>query len=155
MRQTGIYPECTTASVQPHLTSAVKVACGSPGNQETPQPSAAGVTNACEVVHNKRAKEAEDVENLCVSIRCASQMRRIHSCTLILPQRMSKTLLPLCSSASLFRPYRAPRTHLQIKKHPLLFAGRILCALVFVRLPRGQTEESHSPNLQENLTSAL
>lgn len=30
MRQTGIYPECTTASVQPHLTSAVNVCQSAP-----------------------------------------------------------------------------------------------------------------------------
>lgn len=100
--------------------------CGSPGNQETPQPSAAGVTNAwCAINTQKRLKTSK----ISAFPSCASQMRMIHSCTLIPPQRMSKTLLPLCCSASLFRPCRAPRTHLQIKTHPLLFTGSIcLCS---------------------------
>lgn len=159
VRQTGIYPECTTASVRPHLTSAVKVCQRVPAVAEGWRGSP-GNTSAFR--RDKRPESgAEKVQNPSKTPGFPSdapqKWRRFTAAHRFRPKGV-KDSLPLCTSAALLRPYCAPRTHLQIKRQKrwsFYLQEAFLCTLLFVHLPCEQTQESHYPNLQEKLSRPL
>lgn len=161
MRPTGIYPECVAAGVQPHLTSAVKVSkCSSCcwGLLRTTRKhlSAGTLTKPLRKLAKKARGSVDESVRTSGFPSAELSNEDVHDSQLAahsapLEQTMSKIQLPLCSPASLFRPCRAPRIHLQIntRQNPLLFLRSM--SLFSHLLPHEKTQESHCPNLQENL----
>lgn len=142
MRPTGIYPECVAAGVQPHLTSAVKVSkCSSCcwGLLRTTRKhlSAGALTKPLRKLAKKARGSVDESVRTSGFPSAELSNEDVHDSQLAahsapLEQTMSKIQLPLCSPASLFRPCRAPRIHLQIntrqnplisKKHVFVFSS--------------------------------
>lgn len=160
VRQTGIYPECTTtASVQPHLTSAVKVCQsvpavaegwrGSPGNTSAFKSDKRSKTGA-KKTRKTRLKSLISSRNGDVSqlhTNSAPKMSKIRYLFALLRSCSVHTalLVPICTERG-----RSDGPFIY-KKHFFVF----LCTLLFVHLPCEQTQESHYPDLQENLSRPL
>lgn len=118
MRQTGIYPECIAAGVRPHLTSAVKVCQSVPAVAE----GCWGNTSALGRSQNRSERRPKRLvwtwtePSVNLSAFPSVEFRNEDVQVSQLDTRSAKTQLPPCRPASLLRPCRVPRIHLQIKK---------------------------------------